>query len=309
MSYIVIMSTRDGGSLLEATLSSLMSQTVLPKALSIVVDGGDIPSTLQIIKDNCRVPHVVVEHKGVKYARRDIRRMPENLNEAYNAGRDLAGSFDFLLITGDDCRYPPSYAETLMRRMLEESVVVASGICAFKGEPGRRMKSPMGSGRMIRHDYWLKVGASFPVSYAWESWILYRAMMDGENIRLYGDLRFEHLHPFGRTHRCYHWGRARYLMGYSPLTVLGEVTLSLLGMESTLSRVDWLRILTGYLTAPLYFKLTKDPYANFPSEIREFVRETQLKNLKEKLRRLITTPSREEEKGRGRGSPYALESM
>jgi len=301
MSYIVIMSTRDGGSLLEATLSSLMSQTVLPKALSIVVDGGDIPSTLQIIKDNCRVPYVVMEHKGGKYAKRDVWRMPANLNEAYNAGRDLAGSFDFLLITGDDCRYPPSYAETLMRHMLEESVVVASGICAFKGKTSHRMRSPMGSGRMIRHDYWLRVGASFPISYAWESWILYRAMMDGENIRLYRDLRFEHLHPFGRTYRSYDWGKARYLAGYSPLTLLGELTLSLLGMESTLPRVDWLRILIGYLMAPLSFKLTKDPYANFPSEVREFVKETQLKNLKEKLCRLIRTIRREEEKEKDEG--------
>jgi glycosyltransferase involved in cell wall biosynthesis len=282
LNYIVLMSTRDGGVFLEETLKSLILQTSPPRLLSIVVDGGDVDSSIEIIRRTCNsTPHVIVKHKGGKYAERDIRRIPENLNEAYEAAVEKIGGFEFLLISGDDCLYPKVYAESLMSRMLKEDVAIASGICDHTSTiKSLREVYPTGSGRMIRHDYWRKIGASFPKSYGWETWLLYRAEKDNEKVKVYPDLQFHHMHPRGRTHGFYHWGRARYLLGYHPLYMLGRTVIDLLDTNPPIPRLGAMKMLIGYLAAPFLLRWGTDPYMKPLADVREFIYHKQLKIIK-----------------------------
>ncbi|MEM2123335.1 MAG: glycosyltransferase family A protein [Candidatus Bathyarchaeia archaeon] len=284
LNYIVLMSTRDGGELLNKTLKSLTSQTSPPKLFSIIIDGGDVDASIEIIRKSCSsISYTIIEHRGIRYVEKDVRRIPENLNEAYEEAVEKLKpeEFRFLLISGDDCVYPRDYAESLVNRMLRDSAVVASGAC----DPASSMKSlrevyPPGSGRMIRHDYWLKIGASFPKSYGWETWLLYRAEMDNEKIKVYPDLRFHHMHPRGRTHGFHNWGRARYLLGYHPLYMLGRTAADLLDGNPPIPRWGTLKMLLGYLVAPLILRLGTDPYMKPLTDIRGFVHYKQLKTIK-----------------------------
>ncbi len=282
------MSSRDGGNLLENTLNSIRLQTRPPKLISVVIDGGDITPNLKIIEDSCRsIPYLTIEHRGREFSYRDVRRMSANLNEAYNAAIKKIGKIDFLFISGDDCHYPSNYVEDLMQYMIRDNVTVASGICMSPHSHPLREMHPTGSGRMIRHDYWLQIGASFPLSYGWETWLLYRAEMDGEKVTVYSDLQFNHLHPRGRTHGFIHWGKARYLLGFHPLYMLGRTVLDLSGRGTTISKKGTLKMLLGYLFAPILFKIKKDSYAHPLTDIQKFVRERQLITMREKLKILL----------------------
>ncbi len=282
--YITLMSSRDGGRLLEETLKSLTLQTIPTEAISIVMDGGDVDSSIETLEKICKsTPHITIEHRGGEYARRDVRRMPENLNEAYRAAAKRQREVEFLFITGDDCQYPKHYAENLMRFMLRDEVAIASGLCTPTMVHPLREAYPTGSGRMVSHEYWRKIGASFPISYGWETWLIYRAEMDGEEVKVYPNLHFEHMHPRGRTHGFYNWGKARYLLGFHPLYMLGRTILDLLGIDSPIPRHATIKMLVGYVAAPILFKLKRDPYAQPLEDVGRFVREKQLKVIKKKL--------------------------
>lgn len=246
MSYWMIVVVRDAAPHLTRTLDSLLNQVSKPEAI-VIVDDGSSDSTPSILRDYER------EHQGtVKVITRpemgyDIRRVPSNINLAWETMSASGLASDFFMISGDDCFYPPNYAESLLARMNKDlRVVVASGRPS-SSTPLTREHSPSGSGRMINERFWRDVGGKYPLIAGWESWLLYMASLKGLKVSLFLDLVFEHFQPRGAKHQFIYWGAAMQTLGYHPLYALGRIAKN--ALATTVGPKGSVNMLRGYLQA------------------------------------------------------------
>jgi hypothetical protein len=277
LSYCVIVVARNAAQHISRTVDSILQQSVRPELVTIV-DDGSTDETGRILENYAtRVGSIkVLTRPDFGY---DIRRVPSNINLAsdYNANGGL--KTEFFMISGDDCFYPPTYADFLIRRMqANPRVVVASGRPSADGNLTRE-HSPSGSGRMVASRFWSQVGG-YPSKAGWETWLLYKAAQMGMETRLYDDVQFEHARPRGAQHQFTYWGAAMRGLGYHPLYAMGRIAKNALiqpiGVKGAVN------MLRGYLQSQLGSEdLFLSPYDD---PLRQFVKNDQ----KRRIRRIVT---------------------
>ncbi len=241
------MVARNAAQHLPRTLDSLLGQTLKPKQL-FVVDDGSTDGTAKILRDYKKRTHLltVLTRPDRGY---DIRRVPSNINLAWQRSVEAGPRARFFMISGDDCFYPTEYARSLITRMQSiERLVVASGRPSHGVISGRE-HSPSGSGRIISCRFWTSVGERYPVKAGWETWLLYKASEMGLELRLFDDLPFEHLRPRGAGHQFTYWGAAMGTLGYHPLYAMGRIAKNTL--VRSIAVKGSLNMLRGYLQAQL----------------------------------------------------------
>ena len=96
----------------------------------------------------------------------------------------------------------------------------------IKGEP-QRDTSPRGSGRVVRYDYWKKLGLQYPLGYGFESYIVYKALVDCFNVRVIRNAISWSQRPTGKTTNYRNYGKAMRSLGYHPLYAMGRIALTL----------------------------------------------------------------------------------
>ncbi len=276
--YWACVITKNGGPFIGRTLSSIIHQT-RPPTLIVVVDDGSTDTTPRVLTDlakqldntlsQLRLHVLSLPDKGY-----DIRRVPVNLNAAYTHVEENEEGFTYSMISGDDSAYPSDYSSALLSEMdSDPELLVASGDCET---PARlfETKAPQGSGRFIRTSFWEKVGARYPESYGWESWLLFKAMQAGGRILNFGKMRYQHLRPTGSMHKFTHWGLEMRALGYHPLTVLKRFANDSLGRAAEpVSMKGSLSMTAAYFLAPFH----DDPFFHpFDPTLRGFVRKLQL---------------------------------
>jgi len=266
LSYWVVVIAKNAADHISTTIQSLLDQTTLPTKI-IVVNDGSSDNTREILTKYAlkyRLLQLVdLPDKGF-----DIRRVPSNLNLALDSARE--SSDEYLMISGDDCVYPPSYVQSIIERMDEDHrIAVASG---HPSQSGLRTeeRTPSGSGRMVRINFLKLVGFRFPIRAGWEAWLLYRAEQEGYRSQLFADLAYAHVRPRGTSHHFTYWGAAMYTLGYHPLYALGRVARNLVRQASIKSALG---LLVGYLIAVLG---SSDPFiVPFDPTLRKYVRRRQ----------------------------------
>jgi glycosyltransferase involved in cell wall biosynthesis len=266
LSYWVVVVAKNAADHISTTIQSLLDQTTLPTKI-IVVNDGSSDNTREILTKYAlkyRLLQLVdLPDKGF-----DIRRVPSNLNLALDSARE--SSDEYLMISGDDCVYPPSYVQSIIERMDEDHrIAVASG---HPSQSGLRTeeRTPSGSGRMVRINFLKLVGFRFPIRAGWEAWLLYRAEQEGYRSQLFADLAYAHVRPRGTSHHFTYWGAAMYTLGYHPLYALGRVARNLVRQASIKSALG---LLAGYLIAVLG---SSDPFiVPFDPTLRKYVRRRQ----------------------------------
>jgi glycosyltransferase involved in cell wall biosynthesis len=273
LSYWVVVVARNAAQHLPTTLDSLLRQTISPKRVT-VVDDGSTDETGRILfryKERDRTVNcLTLPDRGY-----DIRRVPSNINLAWKQNNEIGLRTDFFMISGDDCSYPTSYAETLITRMQSNArLVVASGLPSSTGAFTRE-HAVSGSGRMIKSRFWIEVGARYPVRAGWETWLLYTAAMKGHETRLFNDLHYQHVRPRGTAHQFAYWGAAMGTLGYHPLYAVGRISKNALirsiGVKGSAN------MLRGYIQAQLG---GEDPFISpFDPQLREFVRREQSRRI------------------------------
>jgi glycosyltransferase involved in cell wall biosynthesis len=269
--YAVLVATRNGEATIEKTLTSILGQNPQPDQVC-VVDDGSTDNTAEILKafSSSRLRIVTRPDRGY-----DIRRVPSNFNLAW-AELIRETTFDFVMISGDDCVYPRSYVNSILLRMeASPRVVVASGRPRFGGSILQE-HSPSGSGRLIRGSFWHSVGG-YPVKVGWETWLLYRALEQGFTIELYGDLIYDHLRPRGSMHQLTYWGSAMACLGYHHLYALGRIAKTLIKKEVTLE--GSINMMKGYLLA--LFGSSDQFISSYEESLRDFVRSQQARRITE----------------------------
>jgi hypothetical protein len=194
---------------------------------------------------------------------------------------------DFALLTADDCTYPPTYAETIIRRMKEEGVAVASGSRGIRTPPDG-WRPPEGSGRIISHAFLQSIGFDVPERTGHETWIVFEALRRGYRVACYTDVKYAHLGAFGGTHGFAEWGHMEYVLGYDPLFFLArcmwDVVSRTMPIEASLAAI--VNYVRDTLTAP-----TSDFYRPFDKEFRSFVARNQRMRFGTLMQRILPLKS------------------
>lgn len=281
MNYWVVVVARNGEQTIKQTLNSLMSQT-LPPLRIIVVDDGSTDATPAILREYGQLNHELVRTIKLPNCGYDIRRVPANINLASRSASENGLDTDFFMISGDDCSYPASYAQSLTTRMSESRGLVVTSGRPSSGGVTNQEHTPSGSGRMIDSSYWHQVGARYPVKAGWETWLLYEARERGFRVKLFDDLIFDHARPRGSKHQFVYWGAAMLTLGYHPLYAIGRIAKN--AIAGTISIRGSMNLLRGYVQTALG---SEDPFmAPFEPSLRHFVRTSQIQRIANLLARL-----------------------
>jgi glycosyltransferase involved in cell wall biosynthesis len=267
--YWTLLLTRNGDETVQSTIKSIMHQTVPPVSMCIVDDGSsdDTHLILEEIKRKWpeRLKIVTLQDEGY-----DIRRVVKNINIGLEVQKKEENRTEYIMISGDDCIYPPHYAEYILARInRDHRIVVASGDIEGTAHPD---VTPRGSGRFVKTRFFKKLGEHFPPYYGYEGWIIQKALQLGYSVKNYSDIRYRHLREMGRQHRFRDWGLAMKCLGYHPLEVLYRCIKYVLIDRRV--PVGYLRILWDYFIQPLTAK-RDSYYHSFDEDVRIYIRDKQ----------------------------------
>jgi glycosyltransferase involved in cell wall biosynthesis len=242
--------TRDGAETIEATIDSVKSQSVPPRYIVVVNDGSTDDTEKILFGKSKTFPKIHIVNTGSKT--RDIRRVPRllNLGLDFSKNKEIPKT-RYMMVSGDDNKLSVNYSEKMMQRMDEDpNLVVASGDWLSSG--GRRGdQMPHGGGRFVKTSYLERIGDRYPVAYGWETWLLYKAMQLGYRVKLFHDLRYEHLRPF-RPKNLLGWGRAMYSLGFPTYFVLMRFLINFFySGRGTQTRQAAVTMLAGFVSAKL----------------------------------------------------------
>jgi len=278
--YWALLTTRDRPGPLRRTLNSLLEQSVPPKQIVILDDGSSDPSVRKVLDDFPSIHNII--QRNTPY---DIRRLVKNWNRCLRYAEDNGfANLDFVLITADDCVYPRTYTEDITFRMRRDSVVVASGNRGLKSPPDG-WKPPEGSGRIIDSQFLRRIGFRFPEQAGYEPWIVYEALRLGYNVACYNDLSYAHITEFGGSHRFTEWSFMPHALGYDPFFFYARCIKNMLNGD--LPKQAALRMMIGYILAPLRSYDDESFYRYFSPELREFVSHFQRRRLLMALSRFV----------------------
>ena len=217
MKYGVVIPARNESANIKYTIRSIMSQLIKPE-LIVVVDDNSEDDT-----------YYVAEKEGA-YVMRIKRKSNAPITAtpyfAYiiNKGLEILRkqNLDFIMISGADTIYPRKYVYTIIKNMIKDKVVVASGVAL--GERTGGILSVRGSGRIINATWFDKIGFKYPLNYGCETWLLLKALSMGMNIAVYYDVVFylkrkTTMNP----RRAYLYGKAMKSLGYPRFYSIGKI--------------------------------------------------------------------------------------
>jgi len=229
-----VIPARNEESVIGKCLGSLKAQSL--KVTLILVNDGSTDNTRKIAE---AYTDVVIDLPTHKESRIGTPWIPKILNIGFSEARKTDP--DYLMVSGADSYYPSKYVEKLVQRMKKHGDVVASG--TFKGErtefPGVR-----GSGRIFDAEWFETIGFRYPENYGFEHYPVYRALMEGRSVGVYGDINYILLRPtIMNSRKAFTWGKGMKALGYNPVYVAGRCILY--GLKSPKIGVS---MFSGYLT-------------------------------------------------------------
>jgi glycosyltransferase involved in cell wall biosynthesis len=257
-SYCLITPCRNEAKYASRTIESVARQSV-PPARWIIVDDGSTDETPEIL-ETCarRLPYV----KVIRRADRGFRRVGGGVIDAFNEGLSAIdlNDFEFICKLDLDLDLPPTYFESLIRRMDEDPRL---GTCS--GKPFYRLngqqhdevcgdENSVGMTKFYRRDCFEQIGG-FVSEVMWDGIDCHRCRMLGWKAASFSDpeLRFEHLRPMGSSQMSVWHGRMRhgegqYFMGTGPAFIVASAFYRL-GSRPRI--VGSLAMLWGYLSAAM----------------------------------------------------------
>ena len=256
----VIIPARNEESKIAKTLESILNQDLKPYRV-IVVNDGSTDKTGKIVASFTKVEVVN------RSARTENLVAKKELAETFNARlQKLLNDEDckFILISGADLIIPINYLSTIVKRMIENpNIAVSSGV--IKDEFST---VPRGPGRVVRYDFWKKIGLIYPVNYGFEGYLLAKsASMGYENV-VYEDVIATTQRKTGSEYhptRYYYYGLGMKALGWTIPYALARIFI--------LSKV---KPKGAYHMLRGYFSNYRDLYE---PELRKYVKNTQRSNI------------------------------
>ena len=216
--YYVFIPVRDSADSIRQVMDSLLQQTMPPKMIT-VVDDGSTDGTSEILCEFKQDHNDMIRIITTKSTTRDYSRLPQLWNMCLQKGHD------YHMLSAGDTIFEHDYSEKILLGMQKNpNIVVASG-----DEQTSAAILPHGAGRFVRQDFFYKFYAKYPEIVGYESEILFRAIIEGYETRVFHEAKFEHTDQLGHSHNFVEFGMGMKSLGYHPLFVLGRVLLLLRG--------------------------------------------------------------------------------
>lgn len=252
---------------IENTIKCIINQTIEVKI--VVVNDGSTDRTGNISR-SFGVPVL-----SLPFHRENYTGTPY-LAIRFNIGLDYIRRYnpDFVLIMGGDHILPLNYVESVIEQMVgpRGNIVIASG--QIEGQPAI---APRGSGRIVNVEFWEKFNRmNYPVSPGWESWIVFKALMEGYDVEIFDQPTSISRKTKASPRKMRGRGRGMYFLGYHPLYAIARGVLIMLR-----------RPLSGLAMIRGYFFHGDDRKLDTFDYIRETQRKNLLPRIKEKLERII----------------------
>jgi glycosyltransferase involved in cell wall biosynthesis len=252
---------RDEGRIIRACLESLRKQTV--RLFLVVVNDGSLDDTGDVASEYADVVVNLRRHEG------NWTGLPE-LAVVFNAGFNVLKEKDveYVLISGADGIYPPNYVEEITGKMEAENVVIASSaLKAFQSF------SPRACGRVIDAEWFGQVEFKYPSNYAFEAYLVYKALSQGRRVALYSDVPFDLLREPRLTGRkLYLWGKGMKALSYWWPYAFGRAVLA--GLRNPMGGFE---LLMGYLSK------VSERYVDLRSFVPSFQRRVFIRKIIEVL--------------------------
>jgi len=243
------------------TLDSLSNQELKAHRTILVNDGS-----------TDRTEEVANSHTGIEIINRKNRgeflQAKKELAETINLGLSKLqtdSECEFVMKLDADIFLPPNYLSEIVNRMQSNpKIAVTSGVVE-----GEYAVIPRGAGRVIRLDFWKKIGLKYPVNYGFEGYLLIKAKSMGYDVMVYNDLVIKTGRKSGSKYNpklYYYYGIGMKAIGYTFPFVLFRI-ISLFKK----------RPLGAFYMLKGFFSKYSDLYE---PELREYVKNTQYEKLK-----------------------------
>ena len=230
----VVVKVRSEEGAIEDSLLSLLNQTVKP--FVVVVNDGSVDRTGEIASKYADVVVNLPGHMESWVGRPELARV-------VNAGLDALKrvELDFVMFSDGEALYPSNYIEEVAKRMKDGEVTLASGVA--EGEVSRSF-SPRGCGRLVDADWFRTVDFKYPENYAFEAYLVYKALSQNKKVTVFSDLKFKlrrktMLFP----KKAYFWGKGMKALNYDVFYAFGRACLF-----SLKSPRNGLALLKGYFS-------------------------------------------------------------
>ncbi|MDE3108560.1 MAG: glycosyltransferase family 2 protein [Acidobacteriota bacterium] len=224
--YVVITPVRDEEKYIQATIDSVIRQTVLPSEW-VIVDDGSTDRTGEILDQAAaRIPWIRVLHRTNRGYRKSASGVMEAFNDGYNALR--CTDWDFVVKLDGDLSFAADYFERCFAYFLNipDLGIGGGGIQHSLEGKIELEENPRfhvrGATKIYRRACWESIGGLWPAP-GWDTIDEVKASMIGWKTCTFEDLRLLHHRVTGAQEgflrdRVKH-GVACYISGYHPLFV------------------------------------------------------------------------------------------
>lgn len=249
----VIIPARNEEHTLSATLRQLKNQTIEPNEI-IIINDNSTDRTKSIGNDfGCTIIDYDIPHEN-------WTEFP-NLAVIKNKGlKKISKDYDYIMILGADHILPNNYIELLIKEMeINTNLAVTSGV--IKNEWS---VVPRGSGRIIKKNFFEKIGRKYPVNYGYEGYLLFKALSLGYEIKSFPEIITTTQRKTSNNYNLksfYYRGKSMKALGYVYPYIIGRilVTMKRNGIKSGI------QMLKGFHSNHISL---------YEEELREYVRDT-----------------------------------
>lgn len=230
LNYVLITSARNEETYIEATIRSVVAQTIRPKRWIIVSDGST-DRTDQIVKQYARQQDWIELIRMPERRDRNFAAKAHCVNAAYERLR--SSDFDVIGNLDADVSFDPDYFEFLLSKFSESPSLGVAGTPYSEETNGRtgqssahefaNLKHVSGQCQLFRRQCFEAVGGYVPIKGGAIDWVaVTTARMKGWETRTFVEKTFFHHRKMGsagsgplRSH--FHYGRKAYYVGGHPL--------------------------------------------------------------------------------------------
>ena len=241
------------------SINSLKNQILLPYRI-IVVNDGSTDKTEEIIKSFTGVEIVNIKSHESYVGKKELA-------ITFNAGLEKLRddkNCNYIMILGSDIILPKNYLSEITKRMNENpNLVISSGMIE-----GEYSIIPRGAGRIVRYEFWRKLGLEYPVNYGYEAYLIFKANSLGYEVENFSDLIISTKRKTGQNYApnlYYYYGLGIKALGYSTPYALGRIIIF-----AKKNPKGAFKMLQGFLSN--YDQL-------YEPELRQYVKQIQRNNM------------------------------
>lgn len=252
MEYYIVMPAYNEAACIEATLDSVVRQTLLPKKL-VVVDDGSTDTTARIVE------HYAQKHDWIALIQRQSDKGHQPGSKVVRAFEEglavLDYAYDFIVKLDADLILPDNYFQTIALNFAKNSKAGMAGGFAYIEKDSTWILENLtgrdhirGAFKAYRQACFTDIGGLRP-SMGWDTADELLSRYYGWEVITLPELKVKHLKPTGAHYDAsapYKQGEAFYKLGYDlPLTIIASIKLSFRKKSPLLT----LRYLKGFFHA------------------------------------------------------------